>query len=56
MPTARQSASTRGPVGSQAGALAVLLDLEVAEIGEVVDDLLPLGRLAPPRARRETSS
>ena len=27
------------------GALAVLLDLDMAEIGEVVDDLLPLNSL-----------
>jgi len=56
MPTARHSTSTLGPVGSRVGALAVLLDSEVAEIGEVLDDLLPLGRLGPLRARRETSS
>jgi hypothetical protein len=40
-----RTASTLGPVGSQAGALAVPLDFEVAEMGEVVDDLLPTGRL-----------
>ena len=37
--------------GAEAGVLAVLLDDDMAEIGEIVNDRLPLDRLLPARCQ-----